>query len=715
MSDRETLDAGAPTVLIATPESFDALLRQRPELYRTIAACVFDEFHLIEQAERGLRYEGLLGRFLCGAAGEGWPKIVAMSAVVQDVDRVVTALKTEVRNVARSPWRPTTRRLGVVYSTSGSIQYFSPDEIIPGVASRGELAWQGEVELPHRHIQVPQPYRNWDQYHADIADNVSVVALDQWRRFQLPILVLASSREQTRHTAKLIGSHLPEIENPEVLQLAQRVKSRFPSLYTLHESLLRGVAYHNASLPSWVRSQLEQLISQKKLRVVVATTTLAEGVDLPFRVVVLGNWKLWLFGKHQPIPTLLFKNIAGRCGRAWEFIEGDTLIVDIPDPDARDIRARRRDYEQLYVSPAPYPLRSSVERMLESDDEASKTVMQSVLESQFTAHLAACAPSESIEREFSESLYAGTYPPALDFVQSRMTVFTSDMQDEPKHHVMQRQSPLQLTEFGNVVLRTGLSPRSGISLAYFIEGFNPVVEPRAGRSLRQKHGITWDPVIAAMWNHVQNLTDVPEFQGSIRQQIGKRGYPVKVHNFNLTTMAWMSGLPIELIALMLCTPNERKGIEAWLARGEGDPSSQFEEDVERISVFCGQYLAERWGWVLRGTATIAESLGAADLSVSFAELAQRLEYGVKYVATANLLRRGCPIDRAKLDWLVSNFLALQELQANFEVEQFLSWLLARKAELAGSSYTVTPYTALRLDPDDVDELAAFLQNMDRDL
>jgi ATP-dependent helicase YprA (DUF1998 family) len=61
LSDPPTTETGRPTVLVATPEAFDSLLRQRPEVYSNLAGCAFDEFHLIEQPERGLRYEGLLG------------------------------------------------------------------------------------------------------------------------------------------------------------------------------------------------------------------------------------------------------------------------------------------------------------------------------------------------------------------------------------------------------------------------------------------------------------------------------------------------------------------------------------------------------------------------------------------------------------------------------------------------------------------------------
>ena len=52
---------------------------------------------------------------------------------------------------------------------------------------------------------------------------------------------------------------------------------------------------------------------------VAATTTLAEGVDLPFRVTVIADWLLWtdLAPDPRPISAALFANIAGRAGRGW--------------------------------------------------------------------------------------------------------------------------------------------------------------------------------------------------------------------------------------------------------------------------------------------------------------------------------------------------------------------------------------------------------------
>ena len=71
-------------------------------------------------------------------------------------------------------------------------------------------------------------------------------------------------------------------------------------------------------------------MEHRALKVVAATTTLAEGVDLPFRVTILADWLTFDGDKSRPMESLLFKNIAGRCGRAGQFTEGDTIIFDNP-------------------------------------------------------------------------------------------------------------------------------------------------------------------------------------------------------------------------------------------------------------------------------------------------------------------------------------------------------------------------------------------------
>ncbi len=55
----------------------------------------------------------------------------------------------------------------------------------------------------------------------------------------------------------------------------------------LREYISKGVVYHHAGLPSRVRAAVEQVIAERKVNIVCATTTLAEGVNFPFSTVIV--------------------------------------------------------------------------------------------------------------------------------------------------------------------------------------------------------------------------------------------------------------------------------------------------------------------------------------------------------------------------------------------------------------------------------------------
>ena len=115
---------------------------------------------------------------------------------------------------------------------------------------------------------------------------------------------------------------------------------------------------------------------------VTATTTLAEGVDLPFRFTILADWLTWDgTNKQRPMASLLFRNIAGRCGRAGVMTEGDTIIFDNPvgDPIHTNPFSRQAAQLDLYVNAPKGNLQSGLGSVnLESStDESMKRASES--------------------------------------------------------------------------------------------------------------------------------------------------------------------------------------------------------------------------------------------------------------------------------------------------------------------------------------------------
>jgi len=683
----EPIRPGRRTVLIATPEAFDALLRQNSDLYEGLAACVFDEFHLIEQHQRGLRYEGLIGRLLQGASGEGWPKIIALSAVVEDTADVQEWLHS---SVAKYAWRPTARHIAIV-DPDGRIEYFTPGEGVDRRDSASMVAWRGQIQL--------QPGRMLDAVE---------IALDQFQRFQAkePILILTSSRAGTREIAVRLLSRLPQLaSDTQASRSASEIIKRYPYLYTLHRCLQHGIAYHNAALPDWVRSEVERLAKNSQLRIIATTTTLAEGVDLPFRVVVLADWRLWQFGEKQPMSSLLFGNIAGRGGRAWAYSEGDTIIVNT---SSRADDAKGNLFER-YIKPAPYGLRSSVEYSIRSQDQVREEVMAdtwTVAESQFIAFLAACGDQGAVEQDFTDSLYAGLKPETAEPIRNVTEKLVADM-TVGDLAVIERHSPMQLTSFGEVVLSTGLSPRSGVSLASFIAELRTPVAPREGQKKREQYGIEWQSLLASVWNKLcsREGTWIRELEGDyLYKRIGDRGFPVNNRNFNDTVMAWVSGVPLELIGyLILRWSSERKEqVTEWLKDLSDSPPLVFEDWIETLAIFCTSYLARQWAWIFRGAAAISKYMDNENLSTRFDELALRLEYGVGSVETAKLLQNGCPVDRAKLDRIRREYDSLPLI--NYQLD-FPEWTRQYHRELIGLQ--VGPFPRIQISEQDLDDLERF--------
>lgn len=98
----------------------------------------------------------------------------------------------------------------------------------------------------------------------------------------------------------------------------------------------KGVAYHHAGLPPIIKEIIEDLIKKNKLKIITATTTLAEGINTPVSSIIIPS--LWIVDDY--IPKMLFRNLAGRAGRALESTEGFILLMETDKFD----KARAEEY-----------------------------------------------------------------------------------------------------------------------------------------------------------------------------------------------------------------------------------------------------------------------------------------------------------------------------------------------------------------------------------
>src|SRR5687768_2655641 len=101
----------------------------------------------------------------------------------------------------------------------------------------------------------------------------------------------------------------------------------------LAKNIEKRVAYHNAGLALDERRLVEDLFRQGTLRMIVTTTTLAAGVNLPADTVIIADYKRWDNSKRTNVAIGVgeYKNCAGRAGRYGKKKAGTSfLLTDVP-------------------------------------------------------------------------------------------------------------------------------------------------------------------------------------------------------------------------------------------------------------------------------------------------------------------------------------------------------------------------------------------------
>jgi helicase len=319
-------------IIVATPERLDALLRTAPDLIADLRCVVCDEAHLVQNDVRGIRLEGVITRLRLLQERGYQLRLVLLSAVLSRYDALRQWIDAPEAAAITDSWRPTARRLAL-WRESGSLTWYVGDDPIrrPGTASDSTI---GRLILPwpERGFYLTKHLGQIRLQESSVYANVAYLAEVLLQRYDGSILCVCATKDSTRKVATALASRFPVIDPlPEgIATTISQIEMHHRFLRPMCDLLKRGVAFHNSTVPHAIRRSIEDAAQKQELVAVAATTTLAEGVDLPFRFTILVDWLIWQGAEQRPISSLLFRNVAGRCGRAGVFTEGDTIVFDNP-------------------------------------------------------------------------------------------------------------------------------------------------------------------------------------------------------------------------------------------------------------------------------------------------------------------------------------------------------------------------------------------------
>ncbi|MBX3445658.1 MAG: DEAD/DEAH box helicase [Parvibaculaceae bacterium] len=171
-------------------------------------------------------------------------------------------------------------------------------------------------------------------------------------------LVYVSGAAESENVANLISQLLPQPEapDPELVELADLARKGVHPNFMLAPLVERGVAFHYGNMPSLIRLEIERLFRSGKIRCLVCTSTLIEGVNLSCRTIVLRGPRK---GVGHPMEPHDFWNLAGRAGRWGNEFQGNIICIDPHDREAwpRGVPVRLR-----------YPIKRESDTVLDMGD-----------------------------------------------------------------------------------------------------------------------------------------------------------------------------------------------------------------------------------------------------------------------------------------------------------------------------------------------------------
>lgn len=364
-----------PQVEVMTPERLSFLLRSDSEkVLQKYGLFIFDEVHTLGEEGRGWTLEEDLA-YLQYATEGTHHRIVFISAAVGNKIQFIEWLGTNGNDVISlsSEWRGP-RRMYTIWRTEPDWQNSSVaivskrakyakrityplhgrlDTLIPH--SKEFYSFQTTEAIGQLVLQADEQGQNRKRdgtystpYYKMLVPLIQHLALSG------PVLIVESTVPRAINLAKAIASELEKVDSPPVNQLLDMVETKLGSEHSLHQALSRGVAYHHGSLPQEVRTLIEDAISQGQLNILVATTTMTDGVNLPVRSVVIasqGSFTKEGYEEYITGPKLI--NAIGRAGRAAKETEGVVVL-------ALNEQVSPEDFKRFTPDPAEMAVTSNI-------------------------------------------------------------------------------------------------------------------------------------------------------------------------------------------------------------------------------------------------------------------------------------------------------------------------------------------------------------------
>lgn len=307
-------------VVIATPEKTKAIFRCQTDFFKKLSLVVLDEGHLIggdaRQLSNEIFYEELK-RFLTD-----YPcKYLLLSAVLPNPSDLSDWLTGSRDNVYNNDWRPSKQICGILTwdGVSVNLEWYNGKKIVIN------------KNFVERYALPKIPRQRKTHYYPSNKTEAIVETAKKLESLGTTLIFVS----QKRSCKTYADAYDKSIEGEQSFEFHDKLTARIfelvcketykdPEIYRYAQ---KGVFYHNADLFADVRIALEALMRREHPKVIIATSTLSQGVNLNVSTVIMSSPT----NAGNPLSKQDFWNLAGRAGRAYVDEEGKVLVAFEPN------------------------------------------------------------------------------------------------------------------------------------------------------------------------------------------------------------------------------------------------------------------------------------------------------------------------------------------------------------------------------------------------
>lgn len=316
-------------VLVTTYEKLHLMVRQGygTQEQRPLVLAIIDEAHNIEESQRGLNLELLLSTIKNDCIRSNFLLLTPDISNSNDVAKWLGGDRGKEVHLNLHWWQPNERVIGAIIKSGQRREYELKLKTL--LTNKGTYSTEDKIFLANSSTTDPMFSKlNTKKTFASVVGKYNASLAE-------PSVILADNPNSAFDIAKYIYDECnDQFDNDEEIDLIINfIKDELGDDFPLAAYLGKRIGIHSSAIPDEIKFLQEDLMGKGKLQVLVATTTIAQGINFPISSVILSS-KSYPYGE---MPIRDFWNLAGRVGRAGQKSLGWVGIVSVDDNDLANI------------------------------------------------------------------------------------------------------------------------------------------------------------------------------------------------------------------------------------------------------------------------------------------------------------------------------------------------------------------------------------------